>query len=130
MAPGYRIAVSRAPLAAALLALGCASAPAPAPRVPESLEQRVARHFESLRGRPPLLRAFLREMPKGADLHNHLSGAVYAESLLAWAVEDGSCLDIQTLALQPPPCDASAGRPPASSGTPSSSAPSRCPWPP
>ena len=27
-----------------------------------------------------LLEAFLREMPKGGDLHNHLSGSIYAES--------------------------------------------------
>ena len=28
-------------------------------------------------GSPPLLRAFLQEMPKGADLHSHLSGAAF-----------------------------------------------------
>jgi hypothetical protein len=28
--------------------------------------------------------AFLRQMPKGGDLHNHLSGAIYAESYIQW----------------------------------------------
>ena len=48
----------------------------------------TARRFASIRNNPPLLLAFLREMPKGGDLHNHLSGAVYAESYLRWAAED------------------------------------------
>ena len=45
-----------------------------------SPEQRAARYMESVRQKPGLLLAFLREMPKGGDLHNHLTGAVYAES--------------------------------------------------
>jgi len=32
-------------------------------------------------------------MPKGADLHNHLSGAVYAESFIRAAAEDNLCVD-------------------------------------
>src|SRR5579864_6639421 len=43
-------------------------------------EQRTARAFEAARSSPLNLRAFLARMPKGADLHNHLAGAVYAES--------------------------------------------------
>jgi adenosine deaminase len=42
-------------------------------------EQRTARYMDSVRSQPPLLLAFLRRMPKGGDLHNHLSGAIYAE---------------------------------------------------
>lgn len=76
-------------------------------------ERRVARYFESIRGKPPRLLAFLREMPKGGDLHTHLTGAVYAESLAQWAAEDGDCVDRVSLALSAPPCDADAGRPPA-----------------
>jgi adenosine deaminase len=30
-------------------------------------------------------------MPKGGDLHVHLSGAVYAERFIAWAAQDGLC---------------------------------------
>jgi hypothetical protein len=76
-------------------------------------EQKAARYFDSIRNQPLLLHAFLQQMPKGGDLHNHLSGAVYAESLINWAVEDGLCLDRNMLSLAPPPCDPAAGRPPA-----------------
>lgn len=52
---------------------------------------------------PSLLYPFLRAMPKGGDLHSHLTGAIYAESLIAWAVQDGLCLNHSTLTLSQPP---------------------------
>src|ERR1019366_5512466 len=51
------------------------------------------------------LRAFLAEFPKGADLHVHLSGAVYAESFIRAAGEDGLCVDPAALSFSTPPCD-------------------------
>ncbi len=39
-----------------------------------SAEARTARYFESVRNNPNLLLVFLRDMPKGGDLHNHLIG--------------------------------------------------------
>lgn len=84
--------------------------PAPA----ASAEQKTARYFESVRNQPLLLHAFLRQMPKGGDLHNHLSGAVYAESFIQYAAQDGLCVDRNALALAQPPCDAAAGKPDAS----------------
>jgi adenosine deaminase len=78
-----------------------------------SSEQKAARYFESVRGQPLLLHVFLQQMPKGGDLHNHLSGAVYAESFINWAVQDGLCVDINALSLLPPPCDLAANKPPA-----------------
>jgi adenosine deaminase len=77
-------------------------------------EQKTAEHFQSIRSQPSLLFDFLRQMPKGGDLHNHLSGAVYAESFIRWAVQDGLCVDRSTATLVPPPCDPANGRPPAS----------------
>ena len=50
----------------------------------------------------PHLRAFLTKFPKGADLHNHLVGAIYAESYIAWGAEDGLCINAQTFGLIPP----------------------------
>ncbi len=70
-------------------------------------EAAAARRLESLRDRPGALYAFLRSMPKGGDLHNHLSGAVYAESYLRWALEDGLCL--QEYVLMRPPCAPAPG---------------------
>ncbi len=71
----------------------------------QTAEQRTARYFDSIRNSPPLLEAFLREMPKGGDLHNHLSGAVYAESYLQFAIHDGLCTDRKALAFVAAPCD-------------------------
>jgi adenosine deaminase len=82
--------------------------------LPASAEQKAARYFESVRNQPLLLHAFLQQMPKGGDLHNHLSGAVYAESFIKYAGQDGLCIDRAALALTQPPCDPTAGKPPAS----------------
>lgn len=93
------------PCLAALLALGCsmsAVAPQPAtgPRPPStSAGDGAARHFDRIRQDPPALRAFLRAFPKGADLHTHLTGAVYAESLVRWAADMPLCIDLSTFAL-------------------------------
>src|SRR5215469_5925723 len=66
-------------------------------------ESRTARAFEDARKQGPLaLRAFLYRMPKGADLHSHLSGAIYAESWLRAAGEDNLCVDTKTFAFVRP----------------------------
>lgn len=77
-----------------------AQAPAPAARTTSTrTEQRVARYFDRIRQNPPGLRAFLRALPKGADLHTHLTGAVYAESYIVWAAGMPLCIDLQALAF-------------------------------
>ncbi len=54
----------------------------------------AARAFDEARKQGPLaLRSFLYGMPKGADLHMHLSGAIYAETFIRDAGEDGLCVD-------------------------------------
>ncbi len=75
-----------------------------------SQEQRAAHAFEAARKQGPLaLHDFLVEMPKGADLHVHLAGAVYAESFLRAAGEDGLCVD--TIALKfAKPVDKACGK--------------------
>ena len=65
---------------------------------------RTAAWLDTYRQRPPLLRQFLQQMPKGADLHSHFTGAVYAESYLAWAAEAGYCADPAKGQITPPPC--------------------------
>jgi len=55
-------------------------------------------------GSPPLLRAFLYQMPKGADLHNHLSGAAYAEGMIRAGADLGLCVSPETAAVSKPPC--------------------------
>jgi len=73
-------------------------------------EQRAQRYMNSVRQKPGLLLAFLRDMPKGGDLHNHLAGAIYAESWIDFAAEDGLCVDRTTSNLIAPPCDNSCER--------------------
>jgi adenosine deaminase len=73
-----------------------------------SNEARTQRYFQSIRKDPNLLLAFLREMPKGADLHIHLTGSVYAESYIQWAAEGGECVDPKTLYLSAVPCNSPA----------------------
>ena len=100
------------------LVLGCGlmlyaqSAGSKAGAFPQSAEQRTARYFESLRKSSPELLAFLLKMPKGGDLHNHLSGSIYAESYVQWAADGGACVNIATMVLSLPPC--AAGQTPAS----------------
>ena len=71
----------------------------------QTAEQKTARYLDSIRGQPPLLLAFLHDMPKGGDLHNHLDGAIYAEDLLDFAASDNFCVDRTTSHLLGAPCD-------------------------
>src|SRR5260221_42785 len=100
-------------LAISFLAASPSAWPQKKPVKSASPEQKTARYFESVRNQPLLLHAFLQQMPKGGDLHNHLSGAVYAESYIKWAAQDGLCVDSNALALTQPPCDPANGKPSA-----------------
>jgi len=79
---------------AALLASAAAAA------TPEVL---TAARFVQAAKDPLELRLFLRAMPKGGDLHNHLSGAIWAEDYLAWARKAGFCATLDGLSIAPPP---------------------------
>ncbi len=63
---------------------------------------RMEQHFAAARKNPAELYAFLLRMPKGGDLHLHLGGAIYAETYLRIAAEDGLCLDLRTHAIVAP----------------------------
>ena len=82
-------------------------------------EPRTARYLDSIRHQPSLLLEFVRRMPKGADLHNHLTGAAYAESFIGFAAHDNLCIERRTLRAvapdkaadgQPPACDDAKGQ--------------------
>jgi len=93
-----------ASLLACLALLLSACSHAPKARISEA-EARTARAFLSYSHQGPLaLRAFLAQFPKGADLHVHLSGAVYAETFIRDAAEDGLCVDPAALKFAKPPC--------------------------
>src|SRR6266568_4214006 len=67
--------------------------------------------LEKIRHSPLELRRFVEAMPKGGDLHNHLSGAAYAESFVTWAAQDGLCLDKTAYRVLPSPCDGTSSVP-------------------
>ncbi|MDP9050132.1 MAG: adenosine deaminase [Acidobacteriota bacterium] len=62
-------------------------------RVRTANEQSTAAALARAAKNPLELRAFLATMPKGGELHFHLGGAVYAETILADAAEDQLCVD-------------------------------------
>jgi adenosine deaminase len=75
---------------------------------PVTAEARAAHAYDAAFRRGPLtLHIFLNEFPKGADLHVHLGGAVYAESFIRDAAVDGTCIDPVALRFERPPCTGS-----------------------
>ena len=73
-------------------------------------EQRAARAYDAARANPLELEAFLRRMPKGADLHYHEFGGIYAETWIQENAEDGMCVDLSTYAIVPPQPACGAGQ--------------------
>lgn len=71
-------------------------------RAATSREQRASRAFREASQNPLELAALLDRMPKGADLHMHLSGAIYAETFLKDAAKDGLCVNRGTLSFFKP----------------------------
>ncbi|MGG2464587.1 adenosine deaminase family protein [Streptomyces sp. RGM 3693] len=101
-------ALSVLPLISALPA-AAQSPNAPLPQSPSArplttAEARTAAYLESVRQDPARLGSFFRQLPKGGDLHNHLSGAVPTEYLITLAAEDGLCIDEKTMTAVPPSC--------------------------
>jgi adenosine deaminase len=95
-----------ATLATMLLALGLGTpVGSAAARAGDGL--RTARYLESVRADPARLHALLLALPKGADLHNHLSGAVSTETLIRLAVNDGLCIVTATLTAEFAPAGSS-----------------------
>jgi adenosine deaminase len=89
----------RVALGCALLSISAAFAAEHSPNPAAAIE----RAFHELRNSPPELYALLFRMPKGADLHNHLSGAVYAESFIRDAANQSLCIDEGSLSFVRPP---------------------------
>jgi adenosine deaminase len=67
--------------------------------------------FAEAAGSGALLRLLAQQLPKGADLHRHSEGALYAEDMMSWAAGRGGCLVPQGLALAAGPCDPPASVP-------------------
>lgn len=72
--------------------------------MPSEREALTSAVFDRVKGNATRLRVFIQALPKGADLHNHISGSPYAEHYLLWAAENGLCVDAAAGAVVPPPC--------------------------
>jgi len=82
---------------------------------PVDTQEKAAAAFNVAKQSPLALHAFLERMPKGADLHMHLSGAIYAETFLEDARQDQLCVDPVNLRFVK-----------STGGTSSASSPSAC----
>ncbi|WP_418960727.1 adenosine deaminase family protein [Streptomyces tritici] len=81
---------------------------APGPAAPQrpltAGEARADAYLSAVREQPAAAADFFRRLPKGGELHNHLSGAVSTEYLIRLAGEDGLCIDTATMTAVVPPC--------------------------
>lgn len=100
------------------LLFASALAPLVSAQLPTPAEQRTQRAFDAAKKLgTPALHAFLTPMPKGADLHMHLSGSIYAETFIHDAIAQGLCVHPATLSFVTPskPNNCAEGDGPASS---------------
>lgn len=74
-------------------------------------EEQVARQFDALRQNPEELRAFFLAIPKGGDIHNHLTGAVYAEDLIDQASAKDLCINLDNYTISANYCGSNNSEP-------------------
>ena len=107
--------------ASALFLLAAAGLFAAAPK-PNKSAQQMESALAAAKKNPLDLYSFLQRMPKGADLHNHFTGAVYAESYISAAAEDGLCVNPSNFGIIAPPADAESATPCGKSAIPAKTA--------
>lgn len=110
---------SRDALATALraAAVGCwllasgtsAIAAEPAQAEPTASELRAAQALDAIRDDPLALHIFLKRMPKGGELHDHMHSAVFAETLIRDAIEDRLCVNEAARSFAKPQAFAEGG---------------------
>ena len=54
----------------------------------------VVSYFGLIGSAPPDLAEAIRQFPKGADIHNHLSGTVMPEDYITMGIADGDCFGV------------------------------------
>lgn len=90
-----------------MIALAVAGSVHAKPPRANSNEAATARHFASLvAGAEPKtaeLTMFFSQMPKGADLHHHYSGSIYAEQYVQWLDPLNYCVNMHTYRIETKP---------------------------
>ncbi|QMT61636.1 adenosine deaminase [Legionella sp. PC997] len=64
-----------------------------------SPEENTQAYFDSIKSTPRLLKKFLTQMPKGGDLHMHVSGSSFPENLIHYAQMDDLCIENKNLSV-------------------------------
>ncbi len=65
--------------------------------------QMVDNYLESIRNNKAALTAFFSLMPKGGDLHNHLTGSIYTETYIDYVVDNDYYINTKTLEVADKP---------------------------
>lgn len=60
----------------------------------------INQYFQNIRHNPQSLYLFLKKMPKGGDLHYHLAGGAYPESMLELAATGPYCLNLKDFNIE------------------------------
>lgn len=63
------------------------------------LHAQVDEYFNKIKTDPNALYSFFKAMPKGGELHYHLAGGSYPETMLSLAAKGTYCLDMTSLAV-------------------------------
>jgi adenosine deaminase len=74
-------------------------------------DQKLNASFAQAARSQALLRMLLQALPKGADLHRHGEGAIYAEDFMSWAAAKEGCFVVEKRALAAGPCGEPASVP-------------------
>ncbi|OCH97080.1 adenosine deaminase [Legionella jamestowniensis] len=64
-----------------------------------SFANNIHNHFDTIKNDPNALYAFLKAMPKGGELHYHLAGGAYPETMLSVVAKGNYCLSKNTFNL-------------------------------
>jgi len=65
--------------------------------------QTTQQYFETIKSNSEQLAIFLKNMPKGGDLHNHTGGSSLAEDMISYAKNDRLCIDQRNFAVKESP---------------------------
>lgn len=64
-----------------------------------SSETGVNRYLASIMDKPDEMAVFIRDLPKGGDLHHHANGSSFPQKLVEYAAADNLCVDRATFAV-------------------------------
>ena len=62
----------------------------------KATEVDVCHYFSNIKTDPALLYQFIKDMPKGGELHYHLAGGALPEAMLSLAPQGNYCMDVKT----------------------------------